>query len=118
MQDVSVEPGCNEGPRDWENVFVIMRFHYNEILLHILYYQWGKEKTVTFICRGSLNRGSTVLVTSDVRLYMHNCTCKQLVDGLQMFGLIYYFLLAGFTEFVTGKMEQLISLLLPFKIVY
>ena len=32
--------------------------------------------------------------------------------------LIYYFLLAGSIEFLTGKMEQLISLFLPFKIVH
>ena len=30
----TVEPQFNEGPRDWQNVFIIRRFHYIEILFH------------------------------------------------------------------------------------
>ena len=65
MQDVTVEPPYNEGPRDWQNLFGIMRFCYIKVLLHILYYQWGKEnrslyRGLCFDYKGSLYRGSTV----------------------------------------------------------
>ena len=30
----TVEPQFNEGPRDWQNVFIIRRFHYIEVLFH------------------------------------------------------------------------------------
>ena len=30
----TVEPQFNEGPRDWQNVFIIRRFHYIELLFH------------------------------------------------------------------------------------
>ena len=33
-----VEPRYNEGPRDWQNMFVITRFHFMEVLFHIFYY--------------------------------------------------------------------------------
>ena len=33
----------NDGPRDWQNVFVIKRFRYIEVLFHMFYYYWGKE---------------------------------------------------------------------------
>ena len=39
----TVEPRCNEVPRDWQNVFAITRFRYIEVLFHIFYYYWGKE---------------------------------------------------------------------------
>ena len=45
-------------------------------------------------------------------------TCMQLVDGLKMWCINLLFMFAGSTEFLTGKMEQLISLFLPFKIVH
>ena len=38
-----MEPRCNEGPRDWENLFAIRRFRYFEVIFHIFYYYWGKE---------------------------------------------------------------------------
>ena len=34
----AVEPGDNEGPRDWQNLFAITRFPF-----HIFYYYWGEE---------------------------------------------------------------------------
>ena len=40
----TVEPPYNEGPRDWQNMFAITRFRYVEVLFHIFYYCWGKEK--------------------------------------------------------------------------
>ena len=39
----TVEPRYNEEPRDWENMFVITRFRYMEVIFHIFYYYWGKE---------------------------------------------------------------------------
>ena len=33
-----VEPRYNEGPRDWQNMFAITRFHFMEVLFHIFYY--------------------------------------------------------------------------------
>ena len=40
---VTVEPRCNEGPRDWQNLFAITRFRHFEVLFHIFYYFWSKE---------------------------------------------------------------------------
>ena len=31
----TVEPQFNEGPRDWQNVFIIRKFHYIEVLFHV-----------------------------------------------------------------------------------
>jgi len=39
----TVEPRCNEGPRDWKYLFAITRFRYIEVLFHIFSYYWGKE---------------------------------------------------------------------------
>ena len=33
----------NEGLRDWQNLFAILRFRYVEVLFRIFYYYWGKE---------------------------------------------------------------------------
>ena len=33
--------GYNEGPRDWQNLFAIMRFHYIEVVFHMVYYYRG-----------------------------------------------------------------------------
>ena len=33
-----MEPGYNELPRDWQNLFAITRFRYIEVLSHILYF--------------------------------------------------------------------------------
>ena len=40
---VTVEPRFNQGPRDCENMFVITRFRYIEVLFHIFYYYGGEE---------------------------------------------------------------------------
>ena len=45
-----MDPVHNEGPRDWKNMFAMMRFRCIEVLLHTFYYCWGDE------CR-SLYRG-------------------------------------------------------------
>ena len=37
----TVDPQCNEGPRDWQNLFAITRFRYIEALFCIFYYYWG-----------------------------------------------------------------------------
>ena len=39
----TVEPRYNGGPRDWQNGFTKMRFHYIEVLFHIFHYYWGNE---------------------------------------------------------------------------
>ena len=31
-----------KGPRDWRNLFAIMRLRYIKVLFHIFYYYWGK----------------------------------------------------------------------------
>ena len=33
----------NKGPRDWQNVSAIKKFHYIEVLFYIFYYCWGEE---------------------------------------------------------------------------
>ena len=38
-----VEPQYNEGPRDWQNAFAIMRFRYIKVLFHIFHYDWVGE---------------------------------------------------------------------------
>ena len=66
----TVEPGYNEVPRHWKNVFSIMGFCYIEVLFHMFnYYWWEKEKHSLYrgLCyRGSLYSGSTVIVFSDI----------------------------------------------------
>ena len=44
-----VKPEYNEGPRDLQNVFIITRFHYIEVLFHIFYYHWGEEKCSLYL---------------------------------------------------------------------
>ena len=44
----TVEPGYNEGPRDWQNLFATTRFHYIEVLFDIFYYYWCKENRSSF----------------------------------------------------------------------
>ena len=40
----TVEPQCNEGPRDWQNLFAIPGFCYIiEVLFDIFYYYWDKK---------------------------------------------------------------------------
>ena len=39
----TVEPRFNKGPRDWQNVFAISRFHHIKVLFHISYYDWVKK---------------------------------------------------------------------------
>ena len=39
----TVEPPCNEGPRDCQNLFAKPRFRYIEVLFHIFYYYWSSE---------------------------------------------------------------------------
>ena len=38
-----MEPRNNEGPRDWQNFFVITRFRCIEVLFHRFYYYWSNE---------------------------------------------------------------------------
>ena len=42
IRPLTVETRCNEGPRDWHNLFAIPRFRHMEHI-HMLYYYWGKE---------------------------------------------------------------------------
>ena len=37
----TVEPQCNEGPRDWQNLFTMPRFRYIEVLFHMFYHLLG-----------------------------------------------------------------------------
>ena len=57
-------------PRDWRNWLVIFRVRYIEVLRHSNFCNFGRAETEvlfvisrTSLCRGSLNRGSTVLIT-------------------------------------------------------
>ena len=56
----SVEPRCNEGPRGWENVFMIMRFCYVKVTLLLLRQNILLVIPRTLLCGGSLYWGSTV----------------------------------------------------------
>ena len=40
----TVEPRRHEGPRHWQNLLAIPMFRYIEVLFHIFYYYWDKEK--------------------------------------------------------------------------
>ena len=65
LAESTVEPRYNEGPRDWQNMFVITRFRYIEVLFHIFYHYTKKSFAVpmTSLYRGSLYRGSTVFTS-------------------------------------------------------
>ena len=39
----TVEPQYNKGPRDWQNVSAIKKFHYIEVIFHTFYSCWGEE---------------------------------------------------------------------------
>ena len=39
---------CNKGPRDWQNLFTVMRFCYIKVLFHIFYCYWGKENSLLY----------------------------------------------------------------------
>ena len=39
----TVKPRCNEGPRDWQNLFALSRIHHIEVLFHTFYNYRGKE---------------------------------------------------------------------------
>ena len=43
LAESTVEPRYSEGPRDWQNMFVITRFRYIEVIFRIFYYYWGRE---------------------------------------------------------------------------
>ena len=43
LAEITVEPRYNEGPRDWQNMFVITRFRYIEVLFHIFYHYTKKS---------------------------------------------------------------------------
>ena len=60
----TVEPRCNEGPRDWKNVFAITRFRYIEVLFHIFSYYWGKENR-------SLYRGLRYIEVRYIEVPLH-----------------------------------------------
>ena len=93
-----VEPQYNEGPRDLQKVFVITRFHYIEVLFHIFYYRWGKEKCSLYqaLYRDSLYQGSTVPL---IHLAQKNCKCGEIYLPPYMAQGVY------FRFQVTGMME-------------
>ena len=39
----TVEPRFNEGPKNLQYVFAILRFRYIEVLFHTSYYHWNKK---------------------------------------------------------------------------
>ena len=56
----TVESLLNKGPRDWQNLFAITRFHCSEVLFHAFYYCWGEGYSSFYrglYIEGSLNRG-------------------------------------------------------------
>lgn len=62
----TVESRFKEWPRDWQNMFTIMRFHHIEVLFQILIinYYWGGKYGLLhrgLHYRGSLYQGSFVL---------------------------------------------------------
>lgn len=68
----TVEPGCNGGPRHWQNVFGIMGFcNYIKVLFHMFNYISGEKKSIHYtedfvIEARSLYSGSTVILLSDI----------------------------------------------------
>ena len=44
----TVEPRQKEGPRDWQNLFDITRFRYNEVLFHPFCCYWDKENCSSY----------------------------------------------------------------------
>ena len=44
----TVKPRHNEGPRDWQNLLVITRFRYVEVLFHQFCCYWGKENRSSY----------------------------------------------------------------------
>ena len=43
ISHATVEPQHDEVPREWQNLFAIIRFHYKEVLFDIFYYYWDKQ---------------------------------------------------------------------------
>lgn len=43
ISHATVEPQYNEVPREWQNLFAIIRFHYKEVLFDVFYYFWDKQ---------------------------------------------------------------------------
>ena len=68
-----MEPRYIEGLRDcWQNLFAIAMFRYIEVLFHnIFYYISGVKKIVlyTSLYKGSLYRGSTVIIFSNDKTF-------------------------------------------------
>ena len=69
MPVTTVEPRFNEVAGDRPNLFVKWRVRYIEVLFHTFYCNFGRDiEIISFVIsrislnRGSLNRGSTVLV--------------------------------------------------------
>ena len=58
------EPWYNKGPRDCKNMFAIARFYHIEVLFHIFYYDWGRDRSFVILTtswnRVLLRRGSIV----------------------------------------------------------
>ena len=54
-----MEPQCNEGSRDWQNVLATTRFRYIEVPFHTFCYY--RSKINRSLYRGSLYRGSPVV---------------------------------------------------------
>ena len=85
-----MEPRYNEGPRDWKNLFAMMTFPYVQVLFHIFYYYWGKEKSLLYrgllLYRGSLYRGSTVRVHRTGR----SAVVKHKIEGKAATGMKWY----------------------------
>ena len=47
-QPSAVEPGHNQVPRDWQNLFAKTRFRYIQVLFHILYYSSLREGVIAW----------------------------------------------------------------------
>ena len=68
--DYKVEPRHNKAPRDWQNLFAIMRFRYIEVLFHKFFYYWGKENRFLY-CSPCY----TDVCYIAVRLYYYHKNC-------------------------------------------
>jgi len=62
IMHATVEPQFFKRPRDFQNLFAIMRFPYIKVLFHILLYYlyWGKENCSLY--QGSLYGDSAVVL--------------------------------------------------------
>ena len=78
MVTSAVETQYNEGPRDWQNLFPIKRFHYIKVLFHIFYYYCGKENYLLYQGLHYIEVPLYCIYDKSVALKMHQKNYKDL----------------------------------------